>query len=75
MFAAHPQIRRRLSALACAATLAVMLTSGAAASRLERDDAGKVALVTPKSNPVNVSRQWMTFKLATTAGRNVLIYG
>ena len=75
MFAVQSTIGRRISAIACALTLAVLLTGNVAAFQLERDDAGPATLVTPKLSPVNGSSQWMRFKLSTSAGHKILVYG
>jgi hypothetical protein len=66
---------RRLSGAACAVTLAVLLTGNVAAVQLDREDRGDAVLVTPRHNQLIASSQWMTFKLATTAGYRVLVFG
>ena len=74
MFAVQSTSSRRLSALACALTLAVLLTGNVAARQLDRDDTGQAPLVTPRLNVVT-SSQWTRFKLATPAGHTILVYG
>jgi hypothetical protein len=75
MFAVQSTFGRRLSALACALTLAILLTGNVAAFQPERDNTGPATLVTPKLIPANGSSQWVRFKLATPAGHQVLVYG
>ncbi len=69
------RLGRRIAASASALALVMLLTGNVAASRLERDDQGNGALVTPRLNPTVVSRQWISLKLATSAGYRILVYG
>lgn len=66
---------RRLSGPVGALALAVLLTGNVAAYQLNRDDQRGVQLVTPRVNVPTASGQWINLKLATTAGRNALVYG
>ena len=69
------RISRRLTGLGCAFALTVLLTGNVAAYQLDRDDQGIGPLVTPRVNVPTVSGQWLSLKLATTAGHRILVYG
>ena len=73
MFVVQSTFGRRLSAVACALALAVLLSGNVAAFQLERDNTGPASLVTPKFNPASGSSQWMRFKLSTSAGYKTLV--
>lgn len=65
----------RLAGLGSAVALSVLLTGNVAAYQLDRDDGGTVPLVTPRLETPNVTIEWLAFKLATTAGHKILVYG
>jgi hypothetical protein len=69
----HAHFSRRLAAPACAIAMAVLLAGNVAAIELVREDDGPLA--TPRPNPVLDSGWLLPFKLATTAGYHVLVYG
>ncbi len=66
---------RRLSGLVGALALTMLLTGNVAAYQLGRDDQGHAQLVTPRAPVTTVSGQWMSLKLATTAGHKILVFG
>lgn len=66
---------RRFSGSIGALALAVLLTGNVAAYQLDRDDQGSAQLVTPRVSVTTVSGQWISLKLATTAGHKILVYG
>jgi len=75
MFAVQSTFGRRLSAIASAIALVVLLTGNVAAFQLEGDGTRTATLVTPKLSSVNGPSQWMRFKLSTSAGHKILVDG
>ena len=69
------RLARRLAGLASAVALTVLLTGNVAAYQLDRDDHGSSPLVTPRVYVSTVSAQWISLKLATTAGHKILVFG